>query len=274
MESVCSNCSTALLEGARYCSGCGTLCSTAPATSNSTPNLKNDAHGQQEQQDFKLGSFLSSIPFLSWPGKAMHWLSGIPALHDSLKLDPLNPFIHYRIAERFDHLNRIRGGYRLFRAVATHGTSLLASFAVKKAVNVVDGAQEDPRIGFYRNAATLAVAHLRAQPRHDGLLLVLGASSAQLAGYLDSPQWFRRAERSFILLLARSRNRYILADAAFGLGGLYWLKTPKKSKALSDQYLRLSNDLCYSTSKTYERDCPSIWHINDSSASDRIGAAP
>jgi hypothetical protein len=227
----------------------------------------------QPTKKWTLGSTLSSIPILNWPAKAMQWLSGIPELNDSLKIDPLNPFIHYRIAERFEHLDKLRGRYRFVRAILTHGGSEVGRFVTRTAVTAVDGKHDDPRIAFYRNAAVLAVAHLRAQPLHDGLLLVLGASSTNLAVDDVSLKWFRRAERAFLLLLLRSRSRYILADAALGLGVLYSLKTPKKSENLSEQYLRLSNDLCNSTSRDYKRECPSIWYVNNSSASHRIGAS-
>ena len=273
MEAVCSSCSVVLSKDARFCSRCG---APRPLVQRSSEPSTEETPRRQTPQpptNTTLGSALSSIPVLNWPAKAIRALSGIPELTDSLKADPLNPFVHFRIAERFDKLDELRGGYRFVRALVTHGVSELSRFATRQLVTAVDGKQDDPRIGFYRNAAHLALAHLRAQPLNDSLVLVLGASSGNLALHLDSIQWLRRAERAFLLILTRSRNRFILADAAFGLAILYSHKTPKHSTELAKKYFELLADLTTASSlEDWERTCPSIWHVNNSSPSHRIGA--
>lgn len=228
------------------------------------------SHPVPENQ--KLGTFIGNIPVLNWSGKLMRHFSGVTPLYEAVKAAPNNPYRHFRLAEQFDQLDKVRkrwsfgvNAWRLNEVRRGHWHAVVLSYAVrtaiKAAVRVVDGPAQNPRIIFYRNAALISFRLLQENPDDDGLLLLLGAASLRLAIYGGEYGWLRRAERAFMLVLLTSTNRYIVSDAAQGLACTY-ARMPSSSEQ-SARYTSLARRLGADLSGQ-DPSRPSLWTASHS----------
>jgi hypothetical protein len=223
--------------------------------------------GTEELKRPKLRAILSRMPVLSWPAAIIAAMSGVTKLAAAVQADPENPFLHYRLAMRFETNKEFQDYWRLGRAVATLGHSEIAGFVVRNALDIIDGPQASPELALLLNTVVLAHKQLRFDPSNQSLMLVLGAASTQLAKKTKDRAWLARAIRAFISVLRSSDNPYLLTDACIGLAGCYTIvgdeALRRKYRDLAVKLMKNGGMLMRTKTRKRAAGVPSLWRIND-----------
>lgn len=173
----------------------------------------------------RVRDLLQLVPLIGIPNELLSRWIGIDVVRKRIERDPLNPFLQFLMAQLLMRKVGVSALIRAARVTTGHGAAVLVGKGLRIALDVLDGPQPDPILICLYRAATLASRRLAAEPANDAVLLVL-AASLHYIGTIHPDAAVRgamleRALRSYVAVLARTKEAHYASDACCGIATIY-----------------------------------------------------